>query len=634
MAAWECPVCGDGVCEPDEDYEFCPTDCTDGGGVEENPCAPHVVHNFESLLPDGGTFFIYDITFKEPSPFPPGAFENTLAYIAEHDLSPCHTQGLARIGNRGLAQTVNRGAGSKSFLINGCEEPDELEPHHGAELYIYGMWSEDPDNMGPWLGGQTDGSVSAHILLDHEYMHPGGIQNIGDYLVVGSDPNGGGVSRIRIFDVSDLHDPQLAGGFERDYGRAEAVGVVRESSGFYLIAVGSEQSQHIDFYRSQEPTLKTTSWELIASYDFNATGLDPKSITKDHDKNYNSINLIRECGTEKIFLAGFANTGPYGGAVNNFTGSGDNWIELHEVNLDSQYVLKRVAVKLFEYPGREVSFSAGATIYIRPDNGKPIVYGSSHYGGYAQYAFPETYIGEWSESLDLPPANVSEEEFGSDFCMGADMKCQVIRIGSVAIPGDLSILGGAGYSGTPSKIDYQCDSPDVVEVYINDRDPDTKKTRWSSPDSCLGVGDSIPTSPGNTYDLRAVSIVGGKTKPFVLGFEETSANEPTQNEAPYITKAPRFEGTYWKETIVFTVTAEDPDSQDRLQILVDGLPSGARFTPRDGTGVVTGNFFWKLGPSDVGSYRVTFTAKDQHSAKSKAWVTIINVCDDPVDCLE
>jgi hypothetical protein len=150
----------------------------------------------------------------------------------------------------------------------------------------------------------------------------------------------------------------------------------------------------------------------------------------------------------------------------------------------------------------------------------------------------------------------------------------------------------------------------------------------------LGVGDSIPIAPGNTYDLRAVSIVGGKTKPFVLGFEETSANEPTQNEAPYITKAPRFEGTYWKETIVFTVTAEDPDSQDRLQILVDGLPSGARFTPRDGTGVVTGNFFWKLGPSDVGSYRVTFTAKDQHSAKSKAWVTIINVCDDPVDCLE
>jgi hypothetical protein len=125
------------------------------------------------------------------------------------------------------------------------------------------------------------------------------------------------------------------------------------------------------------------------------------------------------------------------------------------------------------------------------------------------------------------------------------MKCQVIRIGSVAIPGDLSILGGAGYSGIPSTIDYQCNSPDVVEVYINDRDPDTGKTRWSSPDSCLGVGDSIPTAPGNTYDLRGISIVGGKTKPFVLGFEETSADEPTQNEAPYITGAPGKGGRWF-----------------------------------------------------------------------------------------
>ena len=111
------------------------------------------------------------------------------------------------------------------------------------------MWSESPNNVGPWLGGQTDGSVSAHVLIDNEYVHAGGIQNIGNYLVVGSDPNGGGVSRVRIYDVSDLHDLQIVGGFERSNGRAEAVGVVREESDSYLIAVGSLRSVKIDVLR-------------------------------------------------------------------------------------------------------------------------------------------------------------------------------------------------------------------------------------------------------------------------------------------------------------------------------------------------------------------------------------------------
>lgn len=512
-------VCGDQRCTIGETHATCPIDCTDGGGTAANACAVHVLDKFNALSAEGDTFIIFDTTFKEPPLFPKGAFENSLAYIAEHNLSPCHTQGIARIGNRGLAQVINRGAGSNAPIINGCKEADELEPHHGAELYIYGMWSESPHGAGPWLGQQTDGSVSAHVLIDNEYVHGGGIQNIGNYLVVGSDPNGGGVSRIRIYDVSDLHDPQIVGGFERSNGRAEAVSVVRESSGSYLIAVGSRQSQHIDFYRSQETTLETTAWDLVAAYDFPSQGLDPNSIgtNHDHDKNYNSINLIRECGTNRLYLAGFANTGAFGGAVNNFTGSGNNWVELHQVNLDGPFILKRVAVKHFEYPGREVSFSAGAAIYIRPDNGRPIVYGSSHYGGYAQYAFPETYIGEWSGSSPIPPGNVSQEEFGSEYCLAANMKCQIMKIGLVlGPPGALTVLAGGGYSGNPSAVDYRCDSPNTIEIYINDRDPDTKKPLWSSLDACLGVGDSIPISAGNTYDLRAVSIVGGATMPFIL----------------------------------------------------------------------------------------------------------------------
>ncbi len=436
-------VCGDHRCTIGETHALCPVDCTDGGSAEANACAAHVVDKFNALSARGDTFTTFDITFKEPPIFPDGAFENSLAFIAEHDLSPCHTQGIARIGNRGLAQTINRGAGSNSPFINGCKEADELEPHHGAELYIYGMWSESPNNVGPWLGGQTDGIVSAHVLIDNEYVHAGGIQNIGNYLVVGFDPNGGGVSRVRIYDVSDLHDPQIVGGFERSNGRAEAVGVVREESDSYLIAVGSQQSQHIDFYRSQGTSLETTAWELVASYDFDTQGLDPNSIgsNHDHDRNYNSINLIKECGTNRLYLAGFANTGPKGGAVNNFTGSGDNWVELHEVNLGGPFILKRVGVKRFEYPGREVSFSAGATMYIRPDNGEPIVYGSSHYGGYAQYTFPETYIAEWSDVLALPPANLSQQQSGSEYCERPDMKCQVLRL--ALAPSPKTSLAGA-----------------------------------------------------------------------------------------------------------------------------------------------------------------------------------------------
>ena len=266
------------------------------------------------------------------------------------------------------------------------------------------------------------------------------------------------------------------GGFERDNGRAESTAVVREENGTYLIAVGSNNSQHIDFYRSLEATLETTNWDLVASYDFPTQGLDPNSIgtNHDHDKNYNSLSLVKECGTNRLFLAGFANTGPFGGAVNNFFGAGHNFVELHEVNLDGPFVLKRVGVREFEYPGRSVSFSAGASMYIRPDNGKPIVYGSSHYGGYAQGAFPETYIGEWSELNPTTPGNVSEEESGLANCAGANMKCQTMNIGLVSVPVEMTVLDGGGFSGSPSEISHRCPSPKAVEVYINDRDPEIR----------------------------------------------------------------------------------------------------------------------------------------------------------------
>lgn len=110
-----------------------------------------------------------------------------------------------------------------------------------------------------------------------------------------------------------------------------------------------------------------------------------------------------------------------------------------------------------------------------------------------------------------------------------------------------------------------------------------------------------------------------------------SCSEPTQLR-PTIT-APDILIAQWKEGVSFTVTAADPND-DQVQILVGGLPSSATFTPTTGTGSVTGTFSWSPSFSDLGIHQVTFTAEDEHGARSNSTTTFISLCDDEIECLQ
>jgi hypothetical protein len=86
---------------------------------------------------------------------------------------------------------------------------------------------------------------------------------------------------------------------------------------------------------------------------------------------------------------------------------------------------------------------------------------------------------------------------------------------AVSLSGSVVIKGG-GYSGSPSQTGHRCSNLSAIEVYVNDRDPGTGKPRWTWPNYCLRDGNRFYLVPGNTYDFRGVSIVGGTTKSFEL----------------------------------------------------------------------------------------------------------------------
>jgi hypothetical protein len=114
-----------------------------------------------------------------------------------------------------------------------------------------------------------------------------------------------------------------------------------------------------------------------------------------------------------------------------------------------------------------------------------------------------------------PQWDVSHKSIGADHCLGEGFECQVLLDEAISLSGLVYVEGG-GYSEKPTSQGLRCSTPEHIEVYINDRDPTTGKPKWSWPTFCVREGSYFSVSNGTDYDLRGVSIGGGKLNPIRL----------------------------------------------------------------------------------------------------------------------
>lgn len=443
--SWD--YCGNGTCGSCEFHGTCARDCSDGGSGEANPSVPWVAQRFDRIDAQGtklGLWFattnLARITMLDGSRYflsdPPAgahpwyqmelvndtlvsvssvrALPSVFAPVQLHTLSACHVQGFQRLRAAPyVAYTFKSDHGGGGF--NRCYGYSD----GGAHLFLANIASKGSAGNGEWGTNRGGGSRwntptsdvhELNLMMDKVSGHPGGFQAVGDYLVTGMDPDGSGGSKIRFWNVINPRNPQYLAtpSFDVSAHRAEGVAMVRLADERYLLAVSSEQAKRIDFYLSRDEHLPSTEFDPAGTWRLGEEGLASGSVffnawcdddpflcrTEEGWVNYSSYNLLRESGTNKIFLVGLGRTEA------DFCGAdpldGRDFIHLFELSnwedASPGVSLKGVDEKHMIAP--DCNFCAGAGMYVQHNSkyGTLAVYCSEHQGDYESGTYEGTGI--------------------------------------------------------------------------------------------------------------------------------------------------------------------------------------------------------------------------------------------------
>ncbi len=195
--------------------------------------------------------------------------------------------------------------------------------------------------------------------------HAGGFQIIGDYFVVGVENKKSDGSKVVLYDTNGKRIKYLVTrpGKKDGSGTAGAVGITKLNDGYFLMVVGSWNSDTIDVYKSREKNkpLKDSTFVLVNSW--KAKEADKSNWRGQNNKsdknwgNYQSLNLAQDGTTGEIFLFAFNRS------------AGRDFLDFYAVNLNTDvknYFTKRQVKHMKCKKGASFRWSAG--IYVKNAN--------------------------------------------------------------------------------------------------------------------------------------------------------------------------------------------------------------------------------------------------------------------------
>ena len=253
-----------------------------------------------------------------------------------------HFQGIQAYFDPSLKKQVcfvSRNSGAKAYFITMVFDPDTLGT--GAVRHLQYLPS---DGRQPPL------------------RHPGGMQRIGKYLVVGVEDNQGKRrSQIQFWDVSKPLDPKQRTSLTvirestmpKDQ-TAGAVGIVQRAND-HLLVVANWDAQALDFYVSNGLPLGDDAcrFSFRARWAVDAANRDSWTPNLNWG-SYQCINLVSD-GAGNVFLLGF-----------HTSGRGENVIDLFSVNLSQMppNIIRKVSTRQIALSGG-VQFQYAAGIFVR-----------------------------------------------------------------------------------------------------------------------------------------------------------------------------------------------------------------------------------------------------------------------------
>ncbi|MCP3981123.1 MAG: hypothetical protein GY716_17635 [bacterium] len=256
-----------------------------------------------------------------------------------------------------------------------------------------------------------------------DYGHPGGMQIVGDILVVPLEtPYSGGPGNLVMFvDISQPEIPELIGTFEPFAGaqgtsafKAGLAGIITESTGHYLMLLTGNENKEVRVYRSLTTDIATDpdGWELLDVW--SASG-DILSLTQDEldlgqvwpvgGGAHQAINFVREGGPNgQLYMIGGRDT-------NGGLPFGDDKFDLYRVEWQgSQFKPVHVDTRHLEAtPSSEdsplfndnlASFAAGVAAYVSP-SGNLILYATEHDNDGPQVNGVHTIKGTEFRTIDM-----------------------------------------------------------------------------------------------------------------------------------------------------------------------------------------------------------------------------------------
>ena len=300
-------------------------------GRWQNTC---VVETEQQLRSIGRRPVIHDFWYQTPSldlPFyPPNLTQKGLL-----SMNRCHIQGTSRLRADGYmvfsANSQDRplGEGKRAWAINSC--PSLLAAQGGgAHLFVADLgayksipgyaWADQATSPDELSDAPIENRIVNSVLLSTdenvqppdvgsltELYHPGGIDGVGDFIYVGFDGEDH-TSYLKILDMADPTSPVLVGGRGFVDHKAQALGAAAMADGRILLAVVDTNRKNWKYISTSRPRI--LKQEKSTATD--SSGQEPgrsrrKSVKRSQNGfpflKYQSLALLRECGSEDIYLS-------------------------------------------------------------------------------------------------------------------------------------------------------------------------------------------------------------------------------------------------------------------------------------------------------------------------------------------
>ncbi|RMF60006.1 MAG: T9SS C-terminal target domain-containing protein [Calditrichaeota bacterium] len=242
-------------------------------------------------------------------------------------------------------------------------------------------------------------------IISREYDHPGGMQMVGSYLLVGTDGNIGHDRNTALFTLWDLSNPLEPRQvwdprWELPGRNANSVGITRLADGNYLMVRALGDAKELEFY-ILDSDLETspasyhdgTPWDRWRHKELRSELLKPDGSLDLKwadlggifgDAGYQNTSIVTECGTGKLYLV--ASHGRRPGGL-----GGSDFVDLYRLDVPVEHpdpdadntgvIITKVAHRQL-FPGqnagtRQGDLQAAAGTYISPDH-KLYFYATEH----------------------------------------------------------------------------------------------------------------------------------------------------------------------------------------------------------------------------------------------------------------